>query len=131
MRTAVFSTTVVGDAGHLLCTDDNSFQAFHFLLAFLCFATTWGICFSFKAYSNDLDLTHKNHAPSTVAHLLSIWRRTLELVALQAGRNYCRRGLFLLLFSGSDGWSTVWSWIDTLNDEMPWQEPKRRTQLNR
>ena len=44
---------------HLLCKDNNSFQAFHVLLTFLLFPTNWGICFSFKANSNGLNLTHK------------------------------------------------------------------------
>jgi len=44
---------------HLFCKDGNSFQAFHVLLTFLLLPTNRGICFSFKANSKGLNLTHK------------------------------------------------------------------------
>ena len=51
--------SVIPWSGPLLCKDDNFFRAFHFLLAFLFFPITWGICFSFKSNSSALNLGHK------------------------------------------------------------------------
>ena len=42
----------------LLCKDDNSFQVFHFLFAFLLFLIAWGIFF-FRANSKRLNLIQK------------------------------------------------------------------------
>ena len=48
------------------------FQTFHFLLAFLFFPITWGICFSFSANPKSPQSQVKIHGQSTVAHLLCL-----------------------------------------------------------